>query len=124
MHYLSIMTDEQTLVMYSGHPLGLFPSSPSSPRAVITNGMVGSLRRDFVRPETFCTVSLRLYIIHLPSNIPPMQAFISSADTDQYPVSSVHYLKWNNTRATKLLRRVTKSDFKNKLRTLPPNLKI
>ena len=41
MHYLSIMTDEQTLVMYSGHPLGLFPSSPSSPRAVITNGMVG-----------------------------------------------------------------------------------
>ena len=41
MHYLSIMTDEQTLVMYSGHPLGLFPSSPSGPRAVITNGMVG-----------------------------------------------------------------------------------
>jgi urocanate hydratase len=43
MHYLSIMTDEQTLVMYSGHPLGLFPSSPSSPRAVVTNGMVGSV---------------------------------------------------------------------------------
>ncbi|XP_046840501.1 urocanate hydratase-like [Xenia sp. Carnegie-2017] len=40
MHYLSIMTNEQTLVMYSGHPLGLFPSSPSSPRAVITNGMM------------------------------------------------------------------------------------
>ncbi|CAB4041129.1 urocanate hydratase, partial [Paramuricea clavata] len=40
MHYLSIMTDEQTLVMYSGHPLGLFPSSPSSPRAVVTNGMM------------------------------------------------------------------------------------
>lgn len=40
MHYLSIMTEHQTLVMYSGHPMGLFPSSPSSPRAVITNGMV------------------------------------------------------------------------------------
>ncbi|TRY55002.1 hypothetical protein DNTS_020746 [Danionella cerebrum] len=38
--YLSTMTEEQTLVMYSGHPLGLFPSLPSSPRCVITNGMV------------------------------------------------------------------------------------
>jgi urocanate hydratase len=34
------MSDEQTLVMYSGHPLGLFPSSKSSPRVVVTNGMV------------------------------------------------------------------------------------
>uniref|UniRef100_A0A7N6A851 Imidazolonepropionate hydrolase n=1 Tax=Anabas testudineus TaxID=64144 RepID=A0A7N6A851_ANATE len=40
MHYLSQMTEEQTLVMYSGHPMGLFPSLPSSPRAIITNGMV------------------------------------------------------------------------------------
>ncbi|XP_068939951.1 urocanate hydratase [Petaurus breviceps papuanus] len=40
MSYLSEMTEEQTLVMYSGHPLGLFPSSPSAPRLVITNGMV------------------------------------------------------------------------------------
>jgi len=40
MQYLSEMTDEQTLVMCSGHPQGLFPSSPSAPRAVITNGMV------------------------------------------------------------------------------------
>uniref|UniRef100_A0A8D3EBP5 urocanate hydratase n=1 Tax=Scophthalmus maximus TaxID=52904 RepID=A0A8D3EBP5_SCOMX len=40
MHYLSEMTEEQTLVMYSGHPMGLFPSLPSSPRAIITNGMV------------------------------------------------------------------------------------
>lgn len=39
MHYLSTMTEEQTLVMYSGHPMGLFPSSPPSPRVVITNGM-------------------------------------------------------------------------------------
>ncbi|CAB1315045.1 unnamed protein product [Coregonus sp. 'balchen'] len=40
MHYLSEMTEEQTLVMYSGHPAGLFPSLPSSPRAIITNGLV------------------------------------------------------------------------------------
>ncbi|XP_074260281.1 urocanate hydratase isoform X4 [Saimiri boliviensis] len=40
MFYLSKMTEEQTLVMYSGHPLGLFPSSHSAPRLVITNGMV------------------------------------------------------------------------------------
>ena len=40
MKYLSEMTDEQTLVMYSGHPLGLFPSSPGAPRVVVTNGMV------------------------------------------------------------------------------------
>lgn len=42
MHYLSTMTSEQTLVMYSGHPLGLFPSTPDAPRAIITNGMVSS----------------------------------------------------------------------------------
>ena len=40
MKYLSEMTDEQTLVMYSGHPLGLFPSHPRAPRVVVTNGMV------------------------------------------------------------------------------------
>lgn len=40
MHYLAEMTDEQTLVMYSGHPLGLFPSTRHGPRVVITNGMV------------------------------------------------------------------------------------
>jgi urocanate hydratase len=40
MHYLAKMTDNQTLVMYSGHPLGLFPSHPDAPRAVITNGMM------------------------------------------------------------------------------------
>ena len=38
--YLCEMTDEQTLVMYSGHPLGLFPSHPDAPRVVVTNGMV------------------------------------------------------------------------------------
>ncbi|MCH5318544.1 MAG: urocanate hydratase [Paramuribaculum sp.] len=40
MKYLSEMTDEQTLVMYSGHPLGLFPSHHEAPRVVVTNGMV------------------------------------------------------------------------------------
>jgi urocanate hydratase len=40
MKYLSEMTDEQTLVMYSGHPLGLFPSHINAPRVVVTNGMV------------------------------------------------------------------------------------
>jgi len=40
MYYLSKMTNEQTLVMYSGHPMGLFPSHENSPRVVITNGMV------------------------------------------------------------------------------------
>lgn len=40
MKYLSEMTDEQTLVMYSGHPLGLFPSHKDAPRVVVTNGMV------------------------------------------------------------------------------------
>ncbi|MBO5964262.1 MAG: urocanate hydratase [Bacteroidales bacterium] len=40
MKYLSEMTDEQTLVMYSGHPMGLFPSHKDAPRVVVTNGMV------------------------------------------------------------------------------------
>jgi urocanate hydratase len=40
MHYLSEMTDEQTLTMYSGHPMGLFPSHKEAPRVVVTNGMV------------------------------------------------------------------------------------
>ena len=47
MHYLSNMTEEQTLAMYSGHPMGLFPSSPSSPRVIITNGMVGILYNEY-----------------------------------------------------------------------------
>jgi urocanate hydratase len=38
--YLSVMTDEQTLHMYSGHPMGLFPSSINAPRVVVTNGMM------------------------------------------------------------------------------------
>ncbi len=40
MKYLSQMTEMQTLHMYSGHPMGLFPSSPSAPRVVVTNGLM------------------------------------------------------------------------------------
>ncbi|MFZ4521579.1 MAG: urocanate hydratase [Bacteroidales bacterium] len=40
MKYLSVMTNEQTLVMYSGHPMGLFPSHRDAPRVVVTNGMM------------------------------------------------------------------------------------
>ena len=52
MKYLSQMTDEQTLVMYSGHPMGLFPSHKDAPRVVVTNGMVipnYSTRDDYER---------------------------------------------------------------------------
>jgi len=40
MKYLSVMTDEQTLVIYSGHPMGLYPSHKEAPRVVVTNGMM------------------------------------------------------------------------------------
>ncbi len=40
MQYLAQMTDDQTLVMYSGHPMGLFPSHKDAPRVVVTNGMM------------------------------------------------------------------------------------
>jgi len=40
MQYLASMTERQTLVMYSGHPLGLFPSHPDATRVVVTNGMM------------------------------------------------------------------------------------
>ncbi|GAB6023624.1 Urocanate hydratase [Chamberlinius hualienensis] len=52
MKYLSELEDDQTLVMYSGHPLGVFPSSPNAPRMVISNGMVipnYSSRKDYDR---------------------------------------------------------------------------
>lgn len=52
MQYLSDMTDNQTLVMYSGHPMGLFPSHHNAPRVVVTNGMVipnYSTRDDYER---------------------------------------------------------------------------
>jgi urocanate hydratase len=40
MKYLAIMTEEQTIAMYSGHPMGLFPSHKDAPRVIVTNGMV------------------------------------------------------------------------------------
>lgn len=40
LQYLAIMTDEQTLHMYSGHPMGLFPSSKDAPRVIVTNGLM------------------------------------------------------------------------------------
>jgi urocanate hydratase len=40
MQFLSEMEEDQTLVIYSGHPLGLFPSSKNAPRVVVTNGMM------------------------------------------------------------------------------------
>ena len=54
MKYLSEMTDEQTLVLYSGHPLGLFPSHKDAPRAVVTNGMVVP---NHSRPEDYDRLS-------------------------------------------------------------------
>ena len=61
MQYLCQMTDEQTLVMYSGHPMGLFPSDLNSPRVVITNGMVipnYSKREDY---ETMNSIGVTQY---------------------------------------------------------------
>jgi urocanate hydratase len=61
MKYLSEMTDEQTLVMYSGHPLGLFPSHKNAPRVVITNGLVVpnySSREDY---ELFYALGCTIY---------------------------------------------------------------
>lgn len=63
MHYLSQMSEEQTLVMYSGHPMGLFPSLPASPRAILTNGMV-----THHRASSSCT---SLYLVKHPSPPPP-----------------------------------------------------
>ena len=42
MQYLSEMTEEQTLHVYSGHPMGLFPSSKGAPRVIVTNGMMAA----------------------------------------------------------------------------------
>jgi len=61
MQYLCQMTDHQTLVMYSGHPMGLFPSDPNSPRVVVTNGMVipnYSSREDY---ETMNSIGVTQY---------------------------------------------------------------
>ncbi|CAB4058212.1 hutU [Lepeophtheirus salmonis] len=58
MYYLSIMNDDQTLVMYSGHPLGLFESNSSSPRVVVTNGMEKYLGLESLKGKVFLTSGL------------------------------------------------------------------
>jgi len=56
------MTENQTLVMYSGHPMGLFPSSPNSPRVVITNGMVNlpSYSTYYINLNALASIELKL----------------------------------------------------------------
>lgn len=67
MHYLSEMTEEQTLVMCSGHPQGLFPSSPSAPRAIISNGMVSHISSasvfDTLKKRHYCVISWVCYLV-------------------------------------------------------------
>ena len=58
--YLEIMDDTQTLVVMSGHPLGLFPSRPEAPRAIISNGLMvrmADTTEDFHRPAALGCVS-------------------------------------------------------------------
>jgi len=61
------MTDEQTLALYSGHPMGLFPSHKDAPRCVVTNGMVipnYSSRDDYeVRPSTTNVLIVMLWLL-------------------------------------------------------------
>jgi urocanate hydratase len=61
MAYLSRMTDSQTLVMYSGHPLGLFPSSGEAPRVVVTNGMMVPNYSSPERYEKFSALGVTSY---------------------------------------------------------------
>ena len=61
MRYLSEMTDDQTLIMYSGHPLGLFPSFKNSPRVVVTNGMVISNYSSRDHLEKFSALGVSQY---------------------------------------------------------------
>lgn len=66
MQYLSEMTEEQTLVMYSGHPLGLFPSHRYAPRLIITNGMVGvNILFSFLFFSSSCLCWIRHYLCYL-----------------------------------------------------------
>ena len=61
MKYLAEMTDEQTLVMYSGHPLGLFPSHKDAPRVVVTNGMVVPNYSKYEHWEKFYALGVSQY---------------------------------------------------------------
>jgi hypothetical protein len=69
MKYLSEMTDEQTLTMYSGHPMGLFPSHKEAPRVVVTNGMVTLIilnrmigKNECLRRITIRTMTASIYV--------------------------------------------------------------
>jgi urocanate hydratase len=65
MQYLATMTNEQTLAMYSGHPMGLFPSHPEAPRVVVTNGMVIP---NYSKPlEVICTLVHKVLFMVPPS---------------------------------------------------------
>lgn len=61
MKYLAEMTDEQTLVMYSGHPMGVFPSHQDAPRVVVTNGMVIPNYSDKENYERFNALGVTQY---------------------------------------------------------------
>ncbi len=61
MKYLAEMNDEQTLIVYSGHPLGVFPSHPDAPRLVVTNGMVISNYSDKDNYERFNALGVSQY---------------------------------------------------------------
>jgi urocanate hydratase len=61
MRYLSEMRDDQTLVLYSGHPLGLFPSHPGAPRVVLTNGMVIPSHGSPAEYERLCALGVTSY---------------------------------------------------------------
>ena len=71
MEYLSQMNDEQTLVIYSGHPLGLFPSHSEAPRVVVTNGMVvpnHSSQNDYERMNALGVTPVSYTHLTLPTN--------------------------------------------------------
>ena len=59
------MTEDQTLVLYSGHPMGLFPSHPNAPRLVVTNGLTVpnySTREDYERMCVGLCLTMRLSV--------------------------------------------------------------
>ena len=62
MHYLANLTEDQTLVMHSGHPVGLFPSSPAAPRMVISNGMVSVSHSVRNSMDPLCQLYICMYV--------------------------------------------------------------
>jgi urocanate hydratase len=73
------MSEEQTLVMYSGHPMGLFPSSAAGPRMIITNGMVipnYSSREDY---DNMFALGVSMYVRFTESR--PRHRFLENMST-------------------------------------------